>query len=232
MERSGSTGFDAAWNPLLSDSSSVWDRLIEAVGPASILVIIENRMSASLKRQFTPEDVWQEALLHAWRDRSRCQWRGLKSFRSWLLTIIDHRIRDAADYDSAAKRGGGTPRVPFSVLESSESTSGEAALFPGPIGSTTPSRIAVYSEQAAAMRAALSALPKDVRDVVRLRLFEQLTAEQVADRLGIGVSAVRHRFRKGALTYRQKLRLELSSRSLTISPEVMNAFQAFSASDE
>jgi RNA polymerase sigma factor (sigma-70 family) len=210
-------------NPLHSDDPRVWDRLIETVGPASILVVIESRMSAALRNRITPEDIWQETLLHAWRDRLNFEWRGVKSFRSWLLTIADRRIRDAAQYERAQKRGGGITTSPFSTLRNRR-TEDSPPDFPGPAGSTTPSKVAMHGEQAAAMRVALESLADDVRDVVRLRLFEQITVEQIAERLGISPPAVRHRFRKGAQAYRRRLMAELSTRSVTISSESMNAF--------
>ena len=200
-------------NPLRSDSAGVWDRLIEAVGPASLLAVIELRMGAALRRRISPEDVLQEALLHAWRDRAGHAWRGLKSFRNWLLTIIDHRIHDLAEEAQAQKRGGERPTVVFSALAGSDGTS----AAPLPWDSTTPSRIAVYREQAEAMRAALAGLSDDLRGVVQLRLFEQLKVEEIAQRLNLGVAAVRHRFRKGAELYRRRLLAELATRSLSIS---------------
>jgi DNA-directed RNA polymerase specialized sigma24 family protein len=71
--------------------------------------------------------------------------------------------------------------------------------------STTPSRIAAHRERSEVLREALASLPDELRDVVRLRLFEDLTCEQVAERLGLGVSAVKHRFRKGGALYRERL---------------------------
>ena len=67
------------------------------------------------------------------------------------------------------------------------------------------------------MRGALANLPDDVRDVVRLRLFEQLPVDEIAQRLNLGPAAVRHRFRKGAELYQQRLVAELGTRSLSIS---------------
>jgi RNA polymerase sigma factor (sigma-70 family) len=198
-------------NPLLSKTPQAWDGLIEAVGPASLLVVIESRMSAALRRQITPEDVLQDALLHAWRDRSQCEWRGLRSFRSWLLSIIDNRIREAADRLAAAKRGAGREALPISVF-SGGGSQGDSAMPIGPVGSTTPSRIAIFHEQAESMREALNGLPDELRAVVRLRLFEQLSIEEIAAKLSIGPAAVRHRFRKGAELYHQKLQPLLTSR--------------------
>lgn len=201
---------DVAANPLLSDSAQAWDHLIESLNPASLLVVIDSRMSTMLRRRLSAEDIFQESLLHAWRDRRKCEWKGVRSFRSWLLTIIDNRIREAADYQSAQKRGGGQEPIAFSAMRSD---SDEAAF--GPAGSTTPSRLAIYQEQAAAMRAALERLPEEVREVVRLRLFEQLEIAEIAQQLTIGESAVRHRFRRGAELYHQLLKEAIASRATT-----------------
>ncbi|HWL95338.1 MAG TPA: sigma-70 family RNA polymerase sigma factor [Phycisphaerae bacterium] len=208
-------GFSADENPLLSASSRAWDELIEAVGPASLLVVIESRLSAALRRHTTAEDVFQEALMHAWRDRADCEWRGLKSFRSWLLTIIDHRIGHLAAASATQKRGAGLRITPFSGLDGRPglgSISGDS-YFAGPIGSTTPSRVAIFREQAAAMQAALAALPEELSEVVRLRLFEQITLQEIAERLGAGMSVVRRRFGSGLEIYEKALRQALVSRS-------------------
>ncbi len=193
-------------SPLLSSTPHTWERLIESVQPASLLLVIERRMGADLRKVLTAEDVLQEALLHAWRDRQRFEWRGIGSFRSWLLSIIDHRIRDAADLNSAAKRTPDRPTVPFPDIGAGVTTT---AGFDFPVGSTTPSKLAMYREQAEVMRQALDALPEDLREIVGLRLFEQCPTEEIAARLDLGVEAVRHRFRKGSELYVRRVRAAL-----------------------
>ncbi len=195
-------------------SPQEWDRLIDALDPPGLLLVIEARMSPTLRRHCTPEDIWQEALLHAWRDRDRLEWRGLKAFRAWLVTVIDNRIRDAADHLAAQKRGGGKPAALFSALAGrSGDTAGDAALGLDVPQSTTPSRIAVHREQAEAIRAALAELSDELREIVRLRLIEQLSIDEIASRLQLGPSAVRHRFRRGAEIYAARLRDMLASRT-------------------
>lgn len=193
-------------NPLIDDSPHGWQHLLDAVGLPSLLVVIESRLGPGLAATLNPEDILQEALLHAWRDRRSFDWRGVKSFRAWLLCIIDNRIRDAADRQAAQKRGGGRLPLPLSGGSSSGSrdSAGDAGV-PPPQVSTTPSQMLSMREQAAQMRAALDALPSDLRQVVRFRLFDQLSIPEIAGRLEIGESAVRHRLRRGAEEYQRLL---------------------------
>lgn len=197
-------------SPLLSDSPRAWDELIESIGPASIIVVIESRMSRPLLRRMTPEDIWQESLMHAWRDRAQFVWNGPKSFRSWLLTIVDHRIHEAIVRERAQKRGGpGSPgEIPISNLATSQDSQP-----PCPLSSTTPSRVAIYKEQAEAMRAALDRLAAELRHVVQLRLFEQRTLEEIASALDITLAAVRYRFARGVEAYREALHSHFASGS-------------------
>lgn len=206
-------------NPLLSSSARAWEELVEAMEPASLLLVIDRLMNLASKRVATAEDILQEALLHAWRDRHAFEWRGLRSFRSWLLSIIDHRIHDAADRSSAQKRGGGRPMVPLDDGDARGHGTTSAGTPDIPGGSTTPSRLAAYREQAEIMRKALDRLPEESREIVRLRLLELRTLEEIAAELGIGVPAVRHRFRKGSEVYLRELRLALGSNAGSIAAE-------------
>ena len=181
-------------NPLLSADPLTWDWLIASLPPASMLVAIAARMGSRLRARHAPEDVWQETLLLAWRDRARCEWRGLAEFRRWLLAIAQHRISNLGDHEGAAKRGGQAIHVPFHG-DTAQGT--PSSCYAGPVASTTPSRVASDRETAHRMERALAALSDDLRDVVRLRLFESLPIETVAQQLGLGESAVRHRFRRG-----------------------------------
>ncbi len=217
-------------NPLLSHSPVVWQQLIDGAGPASLLVAIESRMSSELRARTSPEDIFQDALLHAWRDRAAFEWRGQRSFRSWLLSIIDNRIRDAADFEGAMKRGG------HHLLHSIDGEArpmheGRPAMPPALIASTTPSRVAIVREQAAAIAQAIAALPEELRDVVQLRLIEHRTIEQIAEALSIGVAAVRHRFRKGAEAYRQRLQHSMISRSHGMAHRILEDSAPLGAAD-
>ena len=185
------------------DDPRTWDRLIDLVGPASLLVVAETRMGPRLLESFRPEDVLQDVLMQAWSARAKLEWRGLRPFRNWLLTVLDNRIRDMRGYQAAEKRGGAVRTIRISELV--RTPGGAFPTVRGPETSVTPSRLAIHHEQACAMRDALLTLPEDLRDVLRLRLFEGRSAEEAAEELGLGLAAVRYRLRRGSELYRMRL---------------------------
>lgn len=183
----------------------VWSSLITAANPASILVAIACRMGHDLRLRVAPDDIFQEALLKAWQARGELVWQGTPAFRRWLIRIAENCIEDQRDRAAAQKRRQART-VPLGGGGGYDVESHAEAGGPEPWTSTTPSRIASEREKASAMERALESLPEEVREVVRLRLFEDFLIEEVAAKLGLGESAVRHRFRRGAELFRDRLR--------------------------
>lgn len=187
-------------NPLADADPAKWESLVAHVDPAALLVIISFRLGDRLAARVMPEDVLQESLLVAWRDRARCEWRGLRAFRAWLLTIIDHQIRNLAEREDALKRGGDITVGTLSPASQSAGTSPNE-----PRDWTTPSRAFAVRERARAMHRALRALDPQIAEIVRLRVHEEWTINQIAAHTGLDEAAVRRRFRKGALEYERVL---------------------------
>jgi RNA polymerase sigma-70 factor (ECF subfamily) len=196
-------------NPLASGDPAAWNALIQAVHPDAILVLIGYRMGTDVRCRTEPEDILQETLLRAWRGRHDFAWQGVASFRRWLIRIAERCIEDERDRAHAKKRDVAATRS-LGLAAPGAATLADAPAV-DPWTSTTPSRIAEMRERARAMETALQALTPDVREVVRMRLFEDLAIDEIAERLGLGESAVRHRFRKGAEEYRNRLRSALAS---------------------
>jgi len=181
-----------------------WDRAVEACDPASLLVVIASRLGS---REVTAdaEDILQEALFRAWAVRDRAEWRGHRAFRAWILTVIDNcivdSVRRAATHHELSLEG---PDLSARIFGSRVNAAA---------GSTTPSKLAVYREQAAIITEALSVLDPEVREIIVQRLLMQRELEDIGASLSIGVGAVRHRFRKGCEAYRRELRRALGHRS-------------------
>jgi len=179
-----------------------WDRVVESVGPDGVLVAIGRMMGPAVRAVCQAEDIWQETLIAAWRDRDRHTWTDVRSYRSWLLTIARNRVTDVARRASAEKRGGAAPPVGFGDLAPPADGSISDLL---PAGSVTPSRIASHRERAVLMQQALEGLPEEFEAVLRLHLFEERPMEEVAETLGIGLSAGWYRLRRGTKMYVEAL---------------------------
>lgn len=187
-----------------------WNELIEAMNPASLLVVIHGRLPPALGVE--AEDILQETIAKAWQYREQTTWLGFRATRSWLLTIADHCIAGARDHESALKRGGGNVKT-ISAL----SPMGEAPFDAA--HSTTPSKVASYREQAAILRAAFEDLPENVRDITRLRLMEQRTMREIAEQTGLPLATVQHRVRRGSELFRERVRSRIALSTLGPAPE-------------
>lgn len=185
-------------------NAHAWEQLLASANPAHLLISIERRMGPALLTHASPDDVLQETLVAAWNDRARFVAGGPRAFRLWLLTIAEHRIKGLADHHRAAKRGGGIAKA--DILESRD----QAVNLPN---SATPSRLARHREQAAALRVALDSLDDQVREIVVLRVVEQLELNEIAQQTGLGTSLIRRRLRHGAELLRQRLTSVLGSAS-------------------
>ncbi|MCE9635318.1 MAG: RNA polymerase sigma factor [Planctomycetes bacterium] len=191
-------------NDLPSHADPVrFDALVESLSPAAIVAIIARSMGPRLRAACEPEDIWQETLAAAWRDRAQHTWTSRDAYRAWVLEIARNRIRDASRRLSAEKRGAGHAADRIEDLRASDSGSLADVL---PADSVTPSRIASHHERARLILRALDALPEDVEAVVRLHVLEERPMESVAAELDIHLSAAWRRFRRGAVLYRDALR--------------------------
>jgi RNA polymerase sigma-70 factor (ECF subfamily) len=135
------------------------------------------------------EDVLQETFLSAWRAAGTFQ--GRSAVRTWLLTIARNQAWHHRE------RAGRLPvdDVPLPEL-------GEAAGW----GSESPEDGVLRSERRDRLAGALAALAPEEREVLVLRDLEELTGEETAAALGIGLAAMKSRLHRARLRLAAELR--------------------------
>ena len=143
-------------------------------------------------RRAMAEDVVQEAFLSLWRSGARYD-RTRGSVRSWVLGVVHNRAIDMFRRDTVRAGKDISDDDAVQRLTSDESTEREVER----------------REDSTQVRAALSELPSEQRQVIELAYFGGFSHSQIADMLKLPAGTVKGRMRLG-LT---KLRLTLSDPS-------------------
>ena len=132
-----------------------------------------------LGREEDARDATQETFLAAFRNLRG--FRGDAKVSSWLHRIA---VNQCITRQRRAKVRGET------ALE--DEAERNAAVFALPIDAS-PARSAEAIERSHAVRKAVGSLPPDLRQVVVMKEFEELTFQQIADALEIPLSTVKSR---------------------------------------
>lgn len=119
------------------------------------------------------QDVWQRVIT------ARAGWRPDAPFRTWLFRIAHNRL---ADYWRAQKH---RPPAP---ADSEARTAGVA-------DPATPERELSQFEQRRRLQLAIQALPPEQREVVMLRLEQELSLDEIGEITGAGRETVKSRLR-------------------------------------
>jgi RNA polymerase sigma-70 factor (ECF subfamily) len=153
------------------------------------------------------EDIAQESLLSALH--SVAQLRSPEAFHVWLFRIV----RNACYRQRRVSRHAAQAPVPLDEVPETallaEAATEEASW---------PEQMLLRDETRRVVQEAISRLPAQDRLIVLLRDFENLSTEEVAQIMDLGLSATKMRLQRA----RQKLRRELEPyfRSRTAPPEV------------
>ena len=144
-----------------------------------------------LGREEDARDATQETFIAAFRNLSG--FRGDAKVSSWLHRIA---VNQCITRQRRAKVRGETS------LEGQAEDNG--AQFAAPMHES-PARIVEGRERTEAVRRAVSALPPELREVLVLKEFEELTFQEIADTLQVPLSTVKSRL----YTALKQLRLRL-----------------------
>jgi RNA polymerase sigma-70 factor (ECF subfamily) len=147
-------------------------------------------------------DAAQETFIAAYRNLQG--FRGEAKVSSWL-----HRI---AVNQCITRQRRARVRAETGIEEEAEAPAG-LLLADGARGS--PAHAAESGERAEAVRRAVASLPRELREVVLLKEFEELTFQEIADALGIPLSTVKGRL----YTALRQLRLRLERFETEVAPK-------------
>lgn len=152
---------------------------------AYLLKVAGNRVDPDLRQKMGVSDVVQEAMLTAHRILESFKGHTEAQWKAWLKTIVGNdigdlqrRFRDAAKRD--IRRELGTPDPQNSAPEID-------IQRPGP----GPRTEATMNEDSLRLNAALERLPEEYRQVIRLRNWDQLSYEEIGERMGRSGEATR-----------------------------------------
>lgn len=151
------------------------------------------------------QDIAQETFLRAYR--ALHQFRGEAQFYTWLYRIavntakkalIDLK-RDPLVYEGALRPEGEDDETSRPVQE--------------PTSDETPETVLAAREIAAAVNAAMEALPEDLRQAVTLREIEGLSYEEIATAMACPIGTVRSRIFRAREAISARVRPLLENRS-------------------
>ena len=143
-----------------------------------------------LGREDEARDAAQETFVAAYRNLSN--FRGEAKVSSWL-----HRI---AVNQCVTRQRRARVRGETSLEAEEEDGRAQFASAGDP-----PTRAAESRQRAEAVRRAVAALPQELREVVVLKEFEDLTFQEIADALGVPLSTVKSRLYTALKQLRMRL---------------------------
>jgi len=147
------------------------------------------------------QDLVQETFLRVYRGLET--FRGEARWEHWIFRIAANTAVKALRHDAAAKRAGRT--VPWEGEDAEDLPSmaagGSPAEAPGPL------RRLLDKERMELLRQAIAGLPARMRRCVRLRVFQDLDYQEIAETLQISPSTVKVQLFKA----RKRLQVELEN---------------------
>jgi RNA polymerase sigma-70 factor (ECF subfamily) len=140
-------------------------------------------------------DLAQETFARVYRHRA--SFRPGARFTTWLYTIAANLARNHHHWRA---------RHPSVSLDAESGTTGESIGDVLPASDPAPDSAAVATERAAAVRAAVGRLPADMREVIILCEWEDLSAVEAAAILGTTPKAIDNRLYRARNLLRDRLK--------------------------
>ncbi len=171
-----------------------------------VVELARKRMGPRLQAKEDPEDLAQTTFREAARDFSRYEYRGDRSFFGWLSQILRNKIRDRAEFHSAAKRDS-TREISLTPTP----TSGESdrPQFEPVAPGLSAEEHAELREQIVLLHKHLEQLSPIHKRAIRLVYFDGLSLREAGRELdGRSEAAVRMLIRRAADRLEESLKRE------------------------
>jgi RNA polymerase sigma-70 factor (ECF subfamily) len=166
------------------------------------LKLLARLIDSRFQGKVSASDAVQQTLLEAWRCWDDFRGDHEPARLAWLRQILAHQLAHLArHYGATQKRDVARERSIDQTLAQSAQRL-ERLAQPG---QATPSVVAVRREQQVRLAAALERLPDDYRQVIVLRNLEELSHDEIAERLGRTAGAVRMLWLRALAALREQL---------------------------
>lgn len=153
-----------------------------------LLRLIDVRINPHLRARIDPDDILQEAYVDAAQRVEGFLADSSASPAVWLRLIVLQRLQLMVRSHLLTQKRDSRREVPFGNNSRARFGSGIAGSF------TTPSKVASRNESIEKVELLLSEMPEPDREILTLRHFEQLSNKEVAEVLGISVTAANNRY--------------------------------------
>lgn len=154
----------------------------------------QSRLGDDLRGHVRTSDLLQSTFLEALKDLPALEDETEDGLAAWLRRILENNIRDRRKYVHALKR-----QAARATEEPAQSIDATRAKGPSPSG------MAQAAEAWAKAQHAIRALPADYRAVLELRVEQDLSHKEIAERLGRSEGAVRVLLNRARAALREKL---------------------------
>lgn len=139
-------------------------------------------------------DVVQTVFRQALADLGRFEYRGGNSFRNWLLTYTDNKLRNRQQYYDAERR------TPDREVEASVSQ------FYGSIA--TPSQVVSAKEHMERFERAFAKLSENDQEIILMARIQALSHAEIGARMGISVDASKQALRRAQVRLASHMALD------------------------
>lgn len=133
---------------------------------------IRRRLGRDLRGRVDTDDLFQSTITDSLASLPAMRFESAEAFLAWLGRATERQVMDAARRHRAERRDVGR-----------EEHLPDQAVVPGAL--TSPTQGAVRGETRAGLARVIERLPDDERRAVHLRSYEDLTFQEMAERMGL-----------------------------------------------